>query len=322
MVIEEENTGQGSDRRAGEMTKWGEVTMTKFSIRRWIGALFAAGSLLAFGATAEAQTTAAPPNATALKAATAAYQQKLNALDPLLNTTVARFNTLAAHLTSAKLVQEADLQDAQFETQGMAYANAMKAAFEEAQTDAQTAGNSQGRQGNVGNLQAFETLAKDHEAKLQPLATQAQAIQAQLTAGTIRVDPALLQKRTPAEQQQYEKRSSIDFWQRFALLISESRSFAGIQASPSSIGKWCMSKVAGSIVTPAEASVIAPCVSSCLAENWGGCVSCVVAGGSSAINYWNNTFVPCWNGQGKPWWMPRWAWDVFDCLPRLIANLA
>jgi hypothetical protein len=221
-----------------------------------------------------------------------------------------------------------------------AYANGLKAAFDDALQDAERAGRTEGREGSVAKFQKFEQVAKSQQARLARLQAQASGIESQLRSGSIQLDRALLQRATPQERTEFQNsltpggrnwiqeihpnlfpRTSLGFPKYAGQVIPAIPLASQSATNPGkSRAEKCMNLIANLIVTPAEAAVAVPCVASCLAQAWPICVSCVVAAGPVAVADYN-AMVSCWNGSGKPWWMPSWVWKI-KCVAVLAGQLA
>lgn len=286
--------------------------------------------------------TPASAQAPALRTVAPAYKAQLDALTPQLRNFEQRFNARAQRITSGKRITADDQEDAELERMMETYAAALKDAFEAAARDARQAGDTKGAQGNIGNLRAFEELAKSHSASVNRLRAQSVAIESQLKSGAIKLDRPLLERATPQQRGEFQqflraparrellKDNPTLFPRRGGNLLDmlqladlgdnatfwgwvEKREQLSIQA--------CVDWLASSIISPAEAAIAIPCIAVCWAQNWAACVTCVVNAGPAAVNAYNR-FVRCWNElPGKPWWMPRWLFRA-GCLAVLVGRLA
>ncbi len=286
--------------------------------------------------------TPASAQAPAIRTVAPAYQARLDTLAPQLRNFEQRFNARAQRITSAKNIAADDQEDAELDRMMEAYATAMKDAFEAAARDARQAGDSKGAQGNIGNLRAFEELAKAHSASVNRLRAQSAAIQSQLKSGAIKLDRPLLERATPQQRREFQqflraparqellKDNPTLFPRRGGNLLDmlqladlgENATFWGWVEKREQLSiQACVDWLASSIISPAEAAIAIPCIAVCYAQQWGACVNCVVNAGPAAIEAWNR-FVNCWNNlPGKPWWMPKWLFRA-GCLAVLVGRLA
>ena len=97
------------------------------------------------------------------------------------------------------------MADENTEKEMYAYAEQMKAAFDEAQSEADKAAKSGGRQGNTALLNSFETMAKKHEARANNLAKNFERIEAGLKTGEIVLDKPVLMRMSPQEKNEFKK---------------------------------------------------------------------------------------------------------------------
>jgi hypothetical protein len=205
------------------------------------------------------------------------------------------------------------------------YASSMMAAYQIVYTAAETAGKSEGKEGDARLTAEFELLASKHETRTVALALKWEKIHAAIAQGEIKEahltipqgTPSPVQQLTQEGQQQLAMRDVLrpEFLQIAALGEQEKSSFANSCKSAASV-------IGNLIIPTAEAAQIARCVRPCVAKNWSACVSCIRNAGPVVINAWND-FVGCWNGTGackwyKPWNCVKKAW----CLAKLIAVLA
>lgn len=285
--------------------------------------------------------TPASAQAPTLRTLAPAFKAQLDTLTPQLRSFEQRFNARAQRITSAKSIAAGDLEDAELEKAMETYAEAMKNAFDAATRDARQAADSKGAQGNIGNLRAFEDLAKSHAASVNRLQARSVAIQSQLKSGAIKLDRPLMERATP--QQRGEFRQFLRAPARRELLkdnpalfprrggnlldmlqladLGDSATFWGwVEKREQLSVQACVDWLASSIISPAEAAIALPCVALCFAQQWVACANCVINAGPAAVRAYNN-FVRCWNElPGKPWWMPRWLFRA-GCLAVLVGRL-
>lgn len=261
----------------------------------------------------------------------AAFKQKLNANDVMLKGLESR----AATILSRKTVgPESD----NLEKEMYAYAERMKAAMDQAVSEADKAAKSGGRQGNVALLDSFETMAKAHEVRANRMAKNFERIEAGVKTGEITLDKSLLMRMSPQEKNEFKRnltpqglqkmeRMHPDIFRpgmsgRTSLNFLDGLDGERMACAVKEAGGFLANGIGDFFVRDAEAMYAAPCIGPCIAKNWAACTACVVAIGPKAIQAWNN-FVSCWNGSCscrwyKPWCCAQKAW----CLAKLIAKLA
>lgn len=234
-----------------------------------------------------------------------------------------------------KLVAQADVE---LGIQMYQYAEAMKAAFDQAMKDATEAANSQGERGSVGSLKTFEDTATAHERRVRAIEMQSKRVESGLKNGSIKLDRAVLERMEPTDREEFrnflEPPARKDLEKAYPELFkgaaktSLDRSRATQLAENSQ--QCCRTlpeKVGNFLVAPAEAKVVIGCVGPCKQAfqnkknpNWAACLNCIVAGGQQAIAAWN-TFVSGWNGCGKCTKVVTWPCKAFN-LAIFIAKLA
>lgn len=288
--------------------------------------LFLAGGLMAFGAAVQAQ----PKPGTD---ATPAFKAKLEPLGGKLRNIEQRVDALVAKVNKRKLITEADMEDAELDKAMQEYADAMKAAYDDAIKQAEQAARSKGKEGNTADLKAFEDLAKAHDKLMKRVEAKTRKVEAQIRAGVIRLDKPVLQKATPAERDEFRKQLKPEGIREMEKLhpdLFKPGKTSLLSPQPESAGApllaaagYCaplLGQLGDLLVSPAHAAIALPCVAPCAAKNWGACAACVVNAGAQAVEAYNS-FVRCWNGNGKPWWVPRWLWRT-GCVAALVAKLA
>jgi hypothetical protein len=258
-------------------TLWRDGTGRKIMNRRSIlsiAAMTVLGLALLPGSTVAQQ----PP---AVRTVSPAFNAKLDLLEPLLSTVEQHFAIRAAAINATKAVSQADMDTPAFFDAVQGYASALKARYDEAANDANAAAISEGREGNVANLQRFEDFAKAHADRLTSLQARADNIQTQIRSGAIQPDREILLKATPQERADFQSfltpggrtqiqerhpdlfpRTSLDFPQYAGSVVPASPLFSKLRKSGAGSRT---SLIAGWIVTPAEAAISAGCVLVCTA---------------------------------------------------------
>jgi len=280
-----------------------------------IGSILFAG----FGLAAHAQSAQRP--------ADAAFRDKLLQLDRQMALVEQRFGVAAKQIESSAKLTAQDYQAPALE-QGMeAYAAALKSVLEEALTDTERAAKTNGREGDATKLPALEALMKAHERKMTAMQTRGDNIYAQIKAGRIVLDRAVLEPFSPAEREEFSSflsaagrkpypvelvpgsRSSLEF-PRFADLTGSVRNAANRLSV-----KGCTDWIAGSIIGTAEGAALAGCAAAC-AYAWPSCIACVGLVAGLTVQNWS-VFQSCWSGSGKGRWTPLWLWRT-KCVAFLV----
>ncbi|CBE69205.1 MAG: hypothetical protein F9K13_06515 [Candidatus Methylomirabilis oxygeniifera] len=235
-----------------------------------------------------------------------------------------------------KIVVEADVE---LGKQMYEYAEAMKAAFDQAMKDAEEAAKSQGKKGSVGSLRVFEDTAKAHEKRVKGIETQTKSIESALKKGTIKLDKPVLLKMEPAEREEFRKflepPVSKELEKTHPDIFHHPRrgtslDLSGVTQVAENIQGFCSSlpeEVSNFLVTPAEASIAIPCIAPCANAfsnkknpNWAACWSCIASQGQQAIVAWNS-FVSGWNACGQCKKVVTWPCKALR-LAIFIAKLA
>jgi len=230
-----------------------------------------------------------------------------------------------ANIEKKKRLTEADA-DAVEKTM-FAYAEGLKAAFDEATKDAEKAAKSQGREGSVASLRTFELKAKTQEAAMKQIQAQTKAIETKVERKAIQVDQSLQRRTSQIEREELrrfleaEERNLSDETQP-AMFMTQRVSLNTFEAAPEAVyagqfpSPFAEASSSFHAVSTTMPSIGAPCVSPCAAKDWGACLACIVAAAPAAIGAWNN-FVGCWNGASGWWkWFKRAA-----CLAKLVSVL-
>lgn len=296
------------------------------SFRTLTVSLFLAAGLLAFGTGAHAQPK---PGADV----TPAFKAKIEPLGGKLRNIEQRVDALVAKVNKRKLITEAEMEDAELDKAMKEYADAMKAAYDDAIKQAEQAARSKGKEGNTADLKAFEDLAKAHDKRMKQVEAKTRKVEAQIRTGAIRLDKSVLQKATPAEREEFRKhlkpegiremeKLHPDLFKpgKTSLLSPQLESESALFSAAAGYCAPLLGQLGDLLVSPAHAAIALPCVAPCAAKNWAACAACVVNAGGQAVEAYNS-FVSCWNGSGKPWWTPRWLWRTW-CVTKLVAKLA
>src|SRR5688572_25072886 len=79
------------------------------------------------------------------------------------------------------------------------YGNSMKAAFDGALKETDTAASTQGKQGNPARLAAFDAVAKRHEQRTQVVKQRIETIQNGIQVGAVDLDDSVLDEMKPED---------------------------------------------------------------------------------------------------------------------------
>jgi hypothetical protein len=317
--------------------------MKRLLVRSFLGAALVAGTVSAFAADPPKTASEAPKAAVAERAGNpptrmspsfeAAHGQASSFFDNYLGT--------LTRIETDKLIRDGDAEA--LEKSGFSYAESMKRAFDLASSEAQEAGKSQGKLGNVASLKMFEETAEKHQQASITFERRFNQIQFQLKSGEIKLDRPILQKMGPADLKQFKQFLAPQGLQEMERLHpdlmkgpvgkssleshEEPVEYVAVATQVSVADQ--MDALLGNLIEDlgprkAEAGLVVPCIGPCIQRNWTACVNCIVSKGPAAINAWN-TFVRCWNGAGTCNGWP-WNWghciQKARCLAQLIAKLA
>jgi hypothetical protein len=231
--------------------------------------------------------------------------RQLNAVSPTVSAKLsegaANVRTLQGVLNRVEKARYFKEQDAkELETAMSATAEALYTAFNEATKEAEQAGKSEGKEGSVGSLRAFEREANVQLAVSRQIESRLKAIQRRVENKSYKMDQSLGQSLNQTEREQIGgPRPRGPYTGRLVSSFGE-RSSGDLN-----------------FTSPSMPSLVAPCVSPCANKQWGACVACIASKAPSAIGAWN-TFQSCWNGAKSPWkWLKQAA-----CLVKFIAVIA
>lgn len=260
----------------------------------------------------------------------AAVKARLDTLEIKLK----NIESVVQRIEAQKMIKEGDAEA--LDRSMNEYAEGMRAAFDAANNDAAAAAKSQGKEGNVEHLRSFEATAKAHEQRTKALDAKSKGVQAQLKAGTVKLDRSLLQKMTPAQREEFKKhldapglremeRTHPDLFKPGARPPGSSLNLFDGNKLASAMADFCSlvpSKLGSMFVGEAEAFIAAPCVLPCGARNWSACASCVSNSNSLAIAAYN-TFKSCSSNCGTcAWYRPWGCLCKTSCLAVFVAKLA
>lgn len=157
---------------------------------------------------------------------------------------------------------------------GAVLAETLHEAFQEASKSAQKAAETEGRDGNVGDLEYFETFEQDHVRRTEEIVARSEKIQRGIEDGTI------ILKDRPEEGLNMAKANYNDKADKNAKSTCETTSVTG-------------------------AKVLKPCIAPCIAQNWGACATCILRNVPAGIQQYNQ-FRNCWDNCRGFWkWFCR-----------------
>jgi hypothetical protein len=230
--------------------------------------------------------------------------RQLNVVSPSvrakLSEGAANVRTIQGVLNRVEKARHLKEQDAkELETGMKATAEVLYAAFNEATSEAEEAGKSEGKRGSVGSLRTFEREVTVQLASIQQIEARLKAIQRRIENKSYKMDQSLEQSSNQLEGKQIRKaRPQATFTGKLV------NSFAEVSSD-------------GSTLPSAMPNLVKPCVSPCLNKQWGACVACILSKVPSAIGSYN-AFQSCWNGAKNPWKAVKQA----ACLAKFVAVLA
>jgi hypothetical protein len=211
--------------------------------------------------------------------------RKLNTVSPTVSAKLsegaANIRTLQGVLNrveKARYFKEPDAKE--LETAMSATAAAWYAAFNEATSEAQEASKSEGKEGSVGSLTAFEREANVQVEGIRQIESRLKAIQKRVENKTYKMDQSLNQSLNQIEREQ----------------IKEARP----QASCTGTLVYSFASEGSNLTDAAMPSLGVPCLSPCKNKQWNACLSCILSKLPSAVGAWNS-FQSCWNGASSPW---------------------
>jgi len=263
---------------------------------------------------------------------TVAIRARLDPVNSKFSGVHAKMSAKLDKINSSRLITEQDLvEDAEFDTEMMAYANGMKAAFDQALQEAEAASKSEGREGNSVSLKAFEEMAKVHESKFKAMEARQSKLELKIKDGTITLDKSVIQKSSPVQLREFRDFLSPQGLQKNYWIHPQLKQLgmnmpldylrdAGFVDQAKEIYYAIPGALSAFLVAPAEASLAWGCVSPCWNRNWSECSQCIARVAPGAGPIWNQ-FVSCWSGSGKAWYTP-WFWHRAGCLFTFVYKLA
>ena len=230
----------------------------------------------------------------------------------------------------------------------LSYAEAMKAALDDALKNAETLANTQGKKGNINSLERFEKAEEANKPRLQKLEEKSNAVEKQIKGGRIEVNKAFIRKLSISERREFIDSVEVParqiYIQKQPELFKPALELQAPQKSLKSLNEKSpeyqslmpenaqnkvanyyvgitvseiLQNVSNMFIPPAYAVAALPCVKYAKTKNWNALKNCVVNAGGEATSIYNQ-FRNCWNSaSGFFKWLKR-----ARCLARLIVRLA
>lgn len=154
---------------------------------------------------------------------------------------------------------------------GLDLGDTLNDAFQEASKSAQQAAETEGREGNVGDLVYFESFEQDHVRRTEQIVARSEKIQRGIEDGTI---------------------------------ILKDRQEPGVMMAKAN---YTVEKSDNACETTSAngSKVLKPCIAPCIAQNWAACATCILRNVPAGIQHYNQ-FRNCWNNCGGFWkWFCR-----------------
>lgn len=154
---------------------------------------------------------------------------------------------------------------------GLDLGDTLNEAFQEASKSAQQAAETEGREGNVGDLVYFESFEQDHVRRTEQIVARSEKIQRGIEDGSI---------------------------------ILKDRQEPGVMMAKAN---YTGDKNDNSCETTSTngSKVLKPCIAPCIAQNWVACATCILRNVPAGIQHYNQ-FRNCWNNCGGFWkWFCR-----------------
>lgn len=171
--------------------------------------------------------------------------------------------------------------NAALDNSGLALADTLYEAFNEASQSTLKAAETEGREGNVEDLAFFESFEQNHVSRTEAIFARTEQIQKGIEDGTIILKDSPQAAAAKMTKVAYEKKAENNV-----------NLAPGISECPT-VGE------------KSGAKILKPCIAPCLAQRWADCASCIIRSVPAGINYYNQ-FANCWNSCGGFWkWFCR-----------------
>ncbi len=248
--------------------------------------------------------------------------------------TLGQLETLISNIDQNKLVTAAESEKISQRT--FEYAQTIKSALDSALKDASTLAETQGAQGNITSLDAFEKTEKANQPRLEQIELKVKSLERKIRSGAVRIDTVSIQQFTVPERREFldslEAPARRTYIKQQPILFKPAVNLGVQRDSLKSIDKSSGHSLKFAPISTSPATAIfdgtsrppslyavaaAPCVGLALARNWGALAACVVSAGSQATSIYNE-FVGCWNG-ASGWF--KWLKRSY-CVARLIVRIA
>lgn len=164
--------------------------------------------------------------------------------------------------------------NAALDNNGATLAETLNDAFQQASRSAQAAAESEGREGNVSDLEYFESFEQNHVSRTEAIVKRSESINKGIEDGTI-----ILRDR-PQDGVTMAKANYNDAANKTDNTTCETTSVTG-------------------------AKILKPCIAPCIAQNWGACAACIIRNVPAGIQQYNQ-FRTCWDNCRGFWkWFCR-----------------
>lgn len=192
---------------------------------------------------------------------------------------------LLTKIETSKNVEEADLDT--FDRAAMELAKTLKTAFDEVSASAQLASRTQGKEGNVTDLEYFEDQAERHIKKANLIAKKTEEINNAVERKRIICVPCELRDRRVTSENIFSDKTPSIFVNANFSTAENSSACEGTAGSESN-------NLFSAIGSRSKSAAVA-CVSPCSSLNWGVCKSCLANAVSTGVGKFNQ-FMSSWNG--------------------------
>lgn len=238
-------------------------------------AIFALFSFAAIGLTANMSTLKAAPKEMPAAPPSDSLRAKMEKAELHLSTLE---KTLAKIQETRVITTD---ENAALDNNGLALADTLFDAFNEASQSTLKAAETEGREGNIQDLSFFESFEQNHVSRTEAIMAKSEQIQRGIDDGTIILKDSPQTATAQMTKVAYEKKAENNV-----------NLAPGISECPT-------------VGSKSGAKILKPCIAPCLAQKWAECATCIIRSVPAGVNYYNQ-FANCWNGCGGFWkWFCR-----------------